>query len=368
MKLKYRIIFFLIGLAGIGVMLWQSDLKSVQWDHLLTPKTLLFLGGLLGLWLVIYIIHVICYFVILGEDGKKIPALSMFKICFSGFALNNVTPAGLIGGEPYRIMALKKYCSTEKASASTFTFSLFYFIGHVTVWLTGAIVYFALGISGSPAIDTLMILTIFVTVLILIAFFVSKRRGLVRPCMSFLTKIPLLKKPMKKLYDKNVDSYVEIDRNIKEFRATRLRFWTVFCLQYLTRLLECVEYFLIFLYLGAKINILGGILILTMASLIGNLIVFIPLQAGSRELGMYAILPALHISKELGPMALIIYRVRDFLCILFGISLILFEKKKINKDEPASEVIKEILECGDPEEFAEDKEAPESDEPPESEE
>ena len=36
MKLRYRIIFFLIGLAGMGVMLWQSDMSD--WNKLLDPN------------------------------------------------------------------------------------------------------------------------------------------------------------------------------------------------------------------------------------------------------------------------------------------------------------------------------------------
>lgn len=333
MKLVYRIIFFIIGLAGLGVMLWQSDLAHAPWDHLLKPSTLLFLAGLLGLWLVIYTVHVISYYVILGKEGKKVPPISMFKICFSGFALNSVTPAGLVGGEPYRIMALKKYCSTEKASSATLTFSLFYVVGHVAMWLTGAAVYFATGAFGEPVIDTLIIITAAATLAILIVFFLSKNRGFVRPAMAFLTKVPLVKRMMKKTYDKNLESYLEIDENIRNFRAQRANFWTLLSLQYLSRLLECVEYYLIFLYLGASVNMLGGILILTMASLIGNLIVFIPMQAGSRELGTYTALAALKIDAELGSLGLIIYRVRDFLCILLGVSLIMFEKNKNKTDK-----------------------------------
>ena len=316
----------------MGVMLWQSDIANTDWDNLLTPKTLLFLAGLLGLWLAIYTVHVVCYYVILGRDGKKVPAFSMFKICFSGFALNSVTPAGLVGGEPYRIMALKKYCSIEKASSSTLTFSLFYIVGHVTIWFTGAVVYFALGLYGDTVIDVLLIITALGTTAFLFAFFISKRRGLVRPFMAFLTKIPFLKKPMKRVYDKNLDSYREIDANIKAFRATRARFWTVFFLQYFSRVLECVEYFLIFLYLGQEINVFGGILILTMASLIGNIMFLIPMQAGSREGGMALSLAFLGISSGYGVQGGLIFRARDFICIIIGISLIMFDRKKIRKN------------------------------------
>ena len=337
MKLRYRIIFFLIGLAGMGVMLWQSDMSD--WNKLLDPIALLFLLGLFGLWLVIYVVHVICYLIILGDEGKKVPFFSMLKICISGFALNSVTPAGLVGGEPYRIMALKKYCSTEKASSSTLTFSLFYIVGHITIWFAGAVVYFALGLPGEFYIDVILILTAVATAAFLFLFFISKRRGLVRPFMSFLTKIPLIKKPMIKVYDKNEKSYIEIDDNIKAFRTTRARFWTVFALQFLSRVLECVEYFLIFLYLGQEISVFGGVLILTMASLIGNLLFLIPMQAGSREGGMAMALIFLGIGSGYGAQGGLIYRVRDFICIVFGILLIMFDKKKSTAKKPAIEPV-----------------------------
>lgn len=329
MKLRYRVIFFVIGLIGMGIMLWQSDIDGKAFvDNILTPKVLLFFLGLLGLWLVIYIIHTICYFVILGSESKKIPFFSLLKICVTGFALNSVTPAGLVGGEPYRIMALKKYCSTEKASSSTLTFSLFYIVGHVAIWFTGAVVYFLSGFSGETVIDVLLIITTVGTAIFLFLFFISKRRGLVRPFMGFLTKLPFIKKPLMKVYEKNEKSYIEIDDNIKAFRATRLRFWTVFSLQYVSRVLECVEYFLIFLYLGQNINIFGGVLLLTMASLIGNLVFLIPMQAGSREGGMAMALAFLGIDSSAGAQGGLIYRIRDFVCIVFGIILIMFERKK----------------------------------------
>ena len=101
MKFRYRVIFFIIGLIGLGIMVWQSDVTHIDWAYLLSPKILLLFAGLLGLWLIIYIIHTLCYYVILGRDGDNIPFFSLLKICTSGFALNNVTPAGLVGGEPY---------------------------------------------------------------------------------------------------------------------------------------------------------------------------------------------------------------------------------------------------------------------------
>ena len=359
MKLRYRIIFFIIGLVGLGIMVWQSDVTHIDWASLWNVKTLLLFVGLLGLWLIIYIIHTMCYYVILGRDGDNIPFFSLLKICTSGFALNSVTPAGLVGGEPYRIMALKKYCSTERASSSTLTFSLFYIMGHVAMWLAGSVVFLAMGFTVRSLLGVLSVIAIVVTAGILIAFFLSKRLGFVKPFMRFLTKIPFLKKPMTKFYEKNEASYIEIDENIKAFRATRARFWTVFALQFLSRLLECAEYYLIFLFLGQEINFFGGVVLLTTASLIGNLMFIIPMQAGTREGGMIMALDFLHIETSVGVVGALIYRIRDLMCILIGISLILFDKKKKTKDPlPAEGSEAQLTEGDGSDEAGEDEMAP----------
>jgi len=95
--------------------------------------------------------------------------------------------------------------------------------------------------------------------------------------------------------------------------------------------LECVEYYLIFRFLGQNINVFGGVVLLTTASLIGNLMFLIPMQAGTREGGMAMALTFLGIDAAVGVVGALIYRIRDLLCILIGVSLIMFDKKKKEK-------------------------------------
>ena len=157
MKRRWRLLFFALGIAGIVVMLFQVDWKNMDWEMLTSINLLKLFGILIGIWLVIYAIHTLCYKLILNEDSKKVHFFSMFKICASGFALNNVTPGGLIGGEPYRVLELKRYVSTEKATSSTLSFTLVYTLGHFLLWITAGILYIIYGLPGNTWIDVLIL-------------------------------------------------------------------------------------------------------------------------------------------------------------------------------------------------------------------
>ena len=339
MKLRYRIIFFIIGLIGIGILLWRADLPNINWSIVFSLDSLLLLIVLCVLWIFIYVVHTICYKIILKEESKKVPFFSMLKIVASGFALNNVTPAGLVGGEPYRIMELKRFCSTEKATSSTLSFTLVYTFGHILLWITSSIIFLVklcLGLKVSLWISIFILSSGGVLLGLFILFVVCRKNGFAYPMMKFLCKIPLIKKKLIPVVEKNKNSYIEIDNNIREFRNTPLRFIVCLSMQFFTRLLEALEYFLLFFFFarnfGYTPHFHEGILIIGVASLIGNILFIIPMQASTREGGMVIALSFLLASetaiKEVSVGIGLLFRIREFLFIVVGIIMVLISKRK----------------------------------------
>ncbi len=326
MKTRWRLLFFLIGIVGMVIMFISLEPQNVNWEEFLSIELLLLFLILFALWAIIYLVHALSYYVILGKEGKKIKFFTMMKICISGFALNSVTPAGLVGGEPYRIMEMKRFCSIEKASSATLTFSLFYVIGHVLAWLATVIIYLALGCPGDTLYTVILSVSGVVCLGVTALFYFSKRKGIVYPFMRFLGKIPVIKKPIGKLNQKNASRFAEIDNNIRDFR-TRKSFWVVLGLQFLSRVIEAVEYLIIFIYLKQQINYLDAFLVFGTASLIANIIFMIPMQAGTREGGLLIALSFIGLGSELCTPASLIYRVRDLMCIFFGVILVVITKK-----------------------------------------
>lgn len=337
MKFRYRLIFFAIGLLGIGLMIWQTDFSQVQWNKLVEPMALLLFAGIIGIWVVIYFLHALAYKVILGEDSKKVKMHSMFRICAAGFALNSVTPAGLVGGEPYRIMALRRYVPTARAASSTLTFSIFYALGHCMLWVTGTLLYIIYGCPGPLWVTITIIVAGTLLLGILVVSFIFKNMGFVYPFMRFLAKIPLIRRKLKPAVEKNKESYIEIDNNIRDFRSQGWRYFAVMGIEFFTRLLEALEYFLLLLFFTQGttpvVNFFDGLLIMSTASLVGNILFFIPMQAGSRELGTQIALSFLGVNTGVFAQMAIVYRLRELVFIALGIILVLTGRKYKSREQ-----------------------------------
>ena len=288
-KRYYKYIFLLLGIAGIVVLVIANDPANIEWSLFTEGRFFVILAECFGVWLLIYFLHTLTYYIILKKDGKKIDPWHMFKITFTGFALNNVTPAGLVGGEPYRIMELKKYVSTEKAASATFSFTIVYAAGHLLLWDAGLITYLCFGMPGDTFIDILLLVTGGLN-LIATFFLLFLRVNMVYPIMRFLTKLPGIGKKIAPMVEKKKEKYIEIDRRINVFRKNWFRFGIVLLIQFASRLLEALEYFLIIRFFlngltpldGKPFNYFQGLMVMSTCSLIGNLLFLIPMQADSK--------------------------------------------------------------------------------------
>lgn len=117
MKNKYRNIFLAFGIVAVLIMMFTFDMDYQElWTNL--KRAGIYLPLVLILWLLVYLINTVSWYIIIRSGGK--PGFSfarLYKFTVTGFALNYVTPVGLMGGEPYRIMELKPYIGVERATS-----------------------------------------------------------------------------------------------------------------------------------------------------------------------------------------------------------------------------------------------------------
>ena len=109
MKKHWRDIFFVCGLAAVVLMLYTFDADWNRVKEVLSDAGIWF-PVIVLLWGLIYLMNA-CSFGLIINDGthNRVPFGKVFQLTVSGYALNYVTPLGLMGGEPYRILELQGY-------------------------------------------------------------------------------------------------------------------------------------------------------------------------------------------------------------------------------------------------------------------
>lgn len=326
-KNGWNIIFFLIGLAGVIWMLLKTDLRQIDWDGAVLHWMPLWLPGILLLWAVIYLLHTLAYRVISGPDAKKLGLWHMFRVTVCGFALNDVTPVGLIGGEPYRIMELKEALGASKAAATTLTFSVMHVFSHIMFWTTGAILYLVLGCPGGTVATVIASVAAALGTLAAVLFLVGKREGKVRAILRGLSKLPWLGRLIARFMEKHRETLDNIDHEMTAFHARPRDFWTTLALEYAGRILEAMEYFIAFTVLEAPVSPLWCIVALGCASLLGNLLFILPLQVGSREGGLALVLSWLGVTSTVSVTASLMTRIREIFYLALGVGLLLKKSK-----------------------------------------
>ena len=136
MKNKYRNIFLAFGIIAVLIMIFTFDMDYRElWVNL--KRAGIYLPLVLLLWLFVYLINTLSWYIIIRSGGKPGFSFSrLYKFTVTGFALNYVTPVGLMGGEPYRIMELKPFIGIERATSSVILYVMMHIFSHFCFWLT----------------------------------------------------------------------------------------------------------------------------------------------------------------------------------------------------------------------------------------
>lgn len=321
-------IFFLVGVAGVAVMVWRLDISKVDWPNLVRHMPY-WIPALMLLWAGIYAVHSLSYRLILGEDAGRVPFLRLYQITVSCFAINNVTPIGFMGGEPYRIMEMTPYVGAAKAAASTVTYTVLFGISHVLYWITGCAVYFLLLDAVQSVFRSVVFGLVGAAFAALAAVvLLSRREKPAQRAVNLAAKLPWLGKRVAKLRDKHLQSLESIDREIAFFHHHRPVFFLTAGLEYAARLLEAVEFYMIFRFLGEPMPYSHALFALSTASLVGNALFIIPMQLGSREGGAVMSLEWLGHTASLGVSTSLLCRIREIVFTAIGIGALLIRKKE----------------------------------------
>lgn len=330
MKNKYQNAFLIFGLVVLAVMVSQLDFKQVG-EGLARAGYWFF--AVVGLWFFLYGLNTAAWYVIINSSAEKeksgrIGFFWLYKLTVSGFALNYTTPCGLMGGEPYRIMALSPRIGTERASSSVILYAMTHIFSHFWFWLLSVFLY--LFTQPLNLFMGVLLAAILAFCLLAIWFFLKGyKKGIAVSCMSLLSRFPMVKRWAAGFLERHKEQLSTIDRQIAALHNQNPRtFVLAVSLELLCRVVSALEIFFILLVLMPDANYLQCILILAFTSLFANMLFFMPLQLGGREGGFLMSAKGLALTANAGIFVALIVRIRELIWTAIGLTLIKFGKKQ----------------------------------------
>jgi len=316
---KVEVIFFLVGIIilvylvhafGLGKLI--GNLRDNAW----------IIFALIGTYFGVYLLNTGAFRIVLGKETSRISFPQLFSITVSGFAINYVTPFVNLGGEPYKIHALSKKLEASLSVSSVVSFRMLHLLAHLFSWLTAIILAFFFIDITIPLLLLLLVTGSIILVLIALVF-LGHEKGLFEKVLKLLSKVSFLRLFAQKLQQKE-EVILQIDEEIRHFYHERKKdFYGALGLEYLSRIVQSIELYLIFYTLSAPFNFVEIYFIFAATSLISNLLFFFPMEIGVKEGGLFAVLSYFLFSPLLSIYIAVLIRIREFFWIAFGLGMIL---------------------------------------------
>ncbi len=314
-----KCLIFTFFIALLGWMVWTAG-PAQLWSHLIAWNWVLV--ACIAVWAVGYLLNAASFRLVIGCFMANDPASAnhrtigfrrLMSLTIGGYALNYVTPFGLLGGEPWRIYRLRRLLPAADANSAVVYYAMMHVCSHVIFWLIG-LVYAFFALRGVLAVlladvtDVVILVTVIALVLlaIVIAFRVAVRKGWIRDLRTLLANHP------------------------KQFVGA-------LALELASRMVNVAEFWLLLgvAFPGSEVAGYGAAyLVVAFSSLFANALFFSPMQLGTREGGILLILQALlpaMTAGELLPWAISISlatRIREFFWIGAGLLMIAIGQKQ----------------------------------------
>lgn len=300
----FALLAWMVVAAG-PAQLWQTLMSM--------PLTIL---CCVAVWGVGYVLNALSFqqILLVAADKSSRQLLRWWKVLrltIAGYAINYITPFGLLGGEPYRVLALRPVIGAEKATQSVILYSMMHIASHFCLWLL-SIAWAVVAVPGLSADYGFgLTATLIGVTMLLVLFWYLYRHGIMLRFMKRWVDWPLLNPNL----------------------LPAGNFARALGFELLSRLFNVIEYWLIMQALGFTAFGYGdALLVVAFSSLLANLLFFSPLQMGTREggilLALQYLVPSVALSLPSGISLLAVAvalsfatRLREFIWIAIGLSL-----------------------------------------------
>ncbi|MCE5205296.1 MAG: flippase-like domain-containing protein [Porphyromonadaceae bacterium] len=316
-------LFFLLGLLALGIMIYKIGIDSIWHD---IRETGWWFVPIIGLWGIVYLLNTMSWHLIIQDgspEAKNVGFLRLFKLIISGFAINYITPFGLMGGEPYKVIELQPTLGIQKATSSVLLAAMMHFVSHFIFWMVTIPLLLFLVPVLSGTVELGMIFSSATSFLLLLWAYRVYTRGGVDRALILGSRLPFVGHRIRSYRKQHQDKIDQMDFLIADlYRNRKKDFIISLLLEMLSRFLICVEVLLMMRAIGWPVTFGKSLLIESIQSLVANLLFFMPMQMGSREGGMIIVYGLLSIPISYGVFVSLCKRIREIFWTVVGVALI----------------------------------------------
>ncbi len=325
-------LFFLLGLIVLGLMIYKTGIKDIWHNIQLTGWWFL---GIVGIWGVVYLINTVAFQAIIRDgspESRSVSFLKTLKITISGYAINNITPFGLLGGEPYRILELKPLLGTAKATSSVLLYMMMHFVSHFIFWMLSIPLLFLIVPNVAAPVRLILAVAGVVSLLLLWWSFTVYANGFVSKALSIAGKMPFVGKKIRLYKQNHIEKIEQMDSLIANLYKNRKKdFFVSLFLELLSRYVLCIEVVLMMYAIHSPVTFSQTVIVESIQSMVGNLFFFMPMQLGAREGGFALAFGILVLPTAHAIFVSLSIRIRELVWIVIGLLLIQlqsFKKKR----------------------------------------
>lgn len=331
MNRKLKIARDLLFVLGVLVLIWM--VYSVGFDTIWSniKQTGWWFFAIIGIWTIVYLLNGLAFHVILrgGNGSKKVSLLRKIKIVISGFAINSMTPIGLLGGEPYKIIELKEDLGIDQATSGVLLSAMMHFLAHFIFWMVSVPIFIFVVPVIPLTIKIILWVVVIGAILLIYWAFTVFRKGLIHQALKVASRIPFVKKKVKVYARVHAERIETMDTLTSELFINRKKdFFLALSLELSARFVSCIEIIFMAIPIGYHLSFFQAVIVAAFSSLFANILFFSPMQLGTREGGFGIAFSMLTIPLGVGVYVGLITRIREIFWIMIGVVLMRIKPAK----------------------------------------
>lgn len=319
--------FFILLIRKIGIASILDNIRALGWRF----------GLIFAISLLWYVLYTEAWRQFLSRVGNGIKFWHLFRIKVAGEAVNTLTPANFLGGDPLRIHLLKKDFQMSEGAASVVVDRTLHSTATLLVIIFGITASF-IGFKSLPANLRYGIPIATIVAVIFMAFvLIHQRKGFFSLLMTLCKRLGIKKEFSKK----TIARFEKLDGHIIDFyTADHKGFWIALACHTTGRLLGIIEIYAIGRCVSDEFTLFASLVLCALAPVVNAVFTFVPGALGVMEGAYGGVLYLLHLDPAIGITIQISKRMRSALWIILGLVFLgTHNREKVWKEE---ELIEEV--------------------------